>query len=159
MKRVLGVKKRRVSRFPSDAEYMLGSRTPILLFAISLFFVATASLCPAAVHAVTPSVSLAGTFSDVTYHESIGDVTGTKVELVRGENGWFAFCQMWEGGPEDPVLVQVKRLGTSVEFDLPEDWGCLKHFRGRVTAKALIGSFSGGADCDDVKVALPRRRE
>jgi hypothetical protein len=104
-------------------------------------------------------MSLWGTFSDLTYHESIGDVSGTKIVIVRGEKEWFAFCQMWEGGPEDPVLVKVKRLGTSVEFELPEDWGCLRHFHGYVTAKALIGSFSGGADCDEVKVTLPRRRE
>jgi hypothetical protein len=96
-----------------------------------------------------------GMFSNMEF-DGEEDVGGFEVFIVYGNDKYFAYVQIAEGMPGDPVLVKAWIEGRKVEFDLPKGQGNLDHFKGQVTKKGLTGVFSG-SDRDPVKTFLPRR--
>jgi hypothetical protein len=76
------------------------------------------SLTAVAQRRSTPSVSIEGTYDNLTVGKESGDLEGIRVILIDGGGGIYAIVQEAEGGVELPApastLVTVK--GTDISF-------------------------------------------
>ena len=81
-----------------------------------------------------------GHFSDFQYIPEAGDVVGTEVFLLVGDNEHWALLQRAEGWPAAPVLVKATVSGTAVQFPFP-DFGEDAVFEGHVTSFGLEGTI------------------
>jgi hypothetical protein len=93
------------------------------------------------------SPKVTGLFSNMRFYPDSGDVGGMEVFIVYASEGMsgqhYASVQQAEGSPEPPVIVKVTVISDKIEFKLPGAAGEASTFRGRVTAKSLVGSFEG----------------
>ncbi len=92
-------------------------------------------------------VKITGCFTDMHDVAETGDVVGMEVCVRYGSSGegadhWVLF-QIAEGRPAPPVLVRAAVKGDSVEFTLPVSQGRVGTFKGKVSASACVGTFSG----------------
>ena len=92
-----------------------------------------------------------GFFSNMYASSSTGDVGGATIFIswAKVHNGleerYYAFVQTAEGVPTEPVLAPVSVVGDSIAISFTDGrYKDLSPFKGRITADALIGSFSNG---------------
>ncbi len=95
-----------------------------------------------------------GHYSDFQYFPDSGDVGGTEVFLLYGDNKLWALLQVAEGWPGEPVLVEAKATGQSITFPFPQ-FGTQATFSGQVTAYGLEGTIQRPEG--PVPLKLPRR--
>ena len=103
----------------------------------------------ASVRSQKPDVT--GFFSNMYASSSTGDVGGATIFIswAKVHNGleerYYAFVQTAEGVPTEPVLAPVSVVGDSIAISFTDGrYKDLSPFKGRITADALIGSFSNG---------------
>lgn len=106
-----------------------------------------------------------GTFSNMYYNEEGDDLLGEELKIVLGDDhgsdGDYPLIGMYQeagGGPFDPILVDVRCDGHTVEFTLPKvDHYAEGRFRGTITSKGIHGkmTYPNGAEGDETD--LPRR--
>jgi hypothetical protein len=86
-------------------------------------------------------VTVAGVYGDFTVGKSSGDLEGMRVAIISAGAGYHAIVQIAQGGAEDPepVFVEVKVKGTSVEFTAGG-----QTYTGTVTAAGLRLKGEGG---------------
>ena len=103
----------------------------------------------ASVASQNPGVT--GFFSNMYVSSRTGDVGGATIFIswAKVHNGleerYYAFVQTAEGVPTEPVLAPVSVVGDSIAISFTDGrYKDLSPFKGRITADALIGSFSNG---------------
>lgn len=102
-------------------------------------------------------VSLSGTYSDFTCHDSQGDIIGTEVSFLRGMNGdeykTYAIVQFAEGVPKKPEIVEVNFHGEYFSFEVNYMGYFNTTFKGKVSLNNLEGVFSKPLD---MTIKLPK---
>lgn len=121
---------------------------PITRALAFLLVLTLSAACTAAGDKVT------GIYSNMVYNNEGGDVLGTEIFVVNANRGYYVVFQSSEGEPAPPVVIPAKIDGTSVSFTLPADVDPRGTFTGKVDAKGITGSFSGG---NRQTVTLPRK--
>ena len=96
-----------------------------------------------------------GHFSDFQYIPEAGDIVGTEVFLLVGNDEHWALLQRAEGWPGPPVLVKATVSGTAVQFPFP-DFGEDAAFSGHVTAFGLEGTIRTAKGAQPLR--LPRHQ-
>jgi hypothetical protein len=125
---------------------------------IKLLFLA-AVLALAAPAAAAPKI--AGTYSNLFWHEEAGDLLGIEILIFPSKNGYMALFQVAEGGSPSAILLPAKIEGTRVELKFPKGFHYSEvSFVGRIDEKGLKGSFTGGvtAPTGENAVVLTRGR-
>jgi len=119
-------------------------------FTLSLFLALGVSFNS---QAGVPKVQATGVFSNFHYVQEAGDVVGMEIHVLYGNQYWVLF-QLAEGAPSAPVLVEAKVMDGSIEFSLPESFGILRTFRGKISKSGITGKFAGQSDT----IRLPRTK-
>jgi hypothetical protein len=116
-------------------------RTAVLVFAVVLASTRGADATSPPKSGTSPKQPRAtGHFSDFQYIPAAGDIVGTEVFLLVGDNEHWALLQRAEGWPAAPVLVKATVSGTAVQFPFP-DFGEDAVFAGHVTPFGLEGTI------------------
>lgn len=68
-----------------------------------------------------PANSLTGIYSDISFNKESGDLLGSEIFLMRGNNEFFVVFQSAQGVPSTPVLVTAKIKGNKLSFQLPKN--------------------------------------
>jgi len=96
---------------------------------------------------------IAGIYSSMHYIPEAGDVLGEEIKIVASGKGYRGFLQFAEGSPSEVIEVDVKVVGATVSFVIPDDNFYAGQFAGTVVNGVLKGKFrfkNGGSE----KVAL-----
>lgn len=92
----------------------------------------------------TRPARVTGMYSDMSFHQESGDVSGIEVFVVLTSRGYFVIFQSSEGEPAVPVVAPAKIEGKSIEFDLPPECAYAGKFRGTLTEEGITGNFPSG---------------
>jgi hypothetical protein len=103
-----------------------------------------------------PVVRVAGTYTNLEYHEESGDLVGVEVKIVPVDDGFQAAVLVSEGAPQPLVVVTVSAKGGAVRFDVPGQNGTSWSFIGTIGAKALTGTITYESGYRQ-KIVLQRR--
>ena len=113
------------------------------------------ALCVSLSFAGASNVHPTGMFSDMFYSDESGDIGGTEIFIVLGDDNYWVVYQEAEGAPTKPIIVKAEITANQIKFILPKNE---LHeeliFTGKITEKALIGKFEGR----DEKLKLPRKK-
>jgi hypothetical protein len=104
----------------------------VLLCGISLMIAMTAF----SQKRTSPSVSVEGTYENLTIGEGSGDLEGMRIILIDGGGGIYAIVQEAAGGVElpAPALAEVAVKGTDISFTIK--------FPGQDEAESFSGKVS-----------------
>lgn len=99
-----------------------------------------------------------GTFSNLEYHKTSGDLAGFEIKIVPTTRGYQGALLMAEGMPRELVVVDVNVEKSQIRFNVPSTYDVYggTTFTGSFDAKSIRGRFHfPGGGTQDV---LLRRR-
>ena len=137
----------------SQPRHLFLDRNSLMKFLILLLLVASSAWAQS-----TPP--LTGTFSNLTYLEEEGDVTGMEITIIpsgsAGNYSYHALIQIAEGEPAAPQLVPVNYDGQRllIVFNYPGAGGVT--FEGKLSGTSLSGNLTG-TQFASTKYVLPRK--
>lgn len=99
-------------------------------------------------------VKIIGCYSSFDYDEKSDALNGFQVTLIDSKAGYYALVEQSEKWPTKPFLVPANVEGSKVTFSISSIEKSLGKFEGRITRRALIGSFSN----TDQQLNLRRQR-
>src|SRR4051812_10564012 len=83
-----------------------------------------------------------GTYTNMSYHKTSGDVTGQELKIVPVQGGEYqGALQFAEGEPEDLVVVEIKLLGKKINFSVPDTDVHAGEFSGTLEVGVIRGQF------------------
>ena len=100
-------------------------------------------ICSRAAYAAETVQRIAGTYSNLSYHEEAGDLLGMEMFIVsEGHGEYKALVQVDEGGLGPVVLVPVQVDGNHISFRLPEPSLGAGSYEGEIAASGFRGTWT-----------------
>jgi len=80
-----------------------------------------------------------GTYSSLEYNRESGDLLGYEVLIIPTDVGYKAIVQVGEGAPGQVYIVDVRKKGANIGFDIPISPALNESFSGHIDGGVLVG--------------------